>query len=205
MDTKTNKLAQIWKYDWCLVQENWRLLLILNLMFFLSVVVGWILQSQNPNLEASFWVLWQEGGAKNEVVQWSLATWWGSSYLLTLMGIFLINFTAGSLIYLTLPSLVIPGIALFLVLIRGIIWGVISNSLYDYGLGTILLEGSAYVTATFAALLHARAWLRPASVPTLGRNKAYLVGFKINLKLQLLVALQLLIAAIYETTVIIYA
>jgi len=204
VDAKTHKLAHIWKYDWRLVQENWRLLLLLNFIFFLSVVVGWILQSHNPNLEASFWVLWQEGGAKNEVVQWSQSTWWGSLYLPTLLGIFLINFTAGSLFYLTLPSLVIPGIALLLVLIRGIIWGVISSSLYDYGLGTILLEGSAYVTATFAALLHARAWLRPASVPTLGRKSAYLVGLKINLKLQLLVAVQLLIAAIYETTVIIY-
>lgn len=203
MVVKNMKLTLAWRRAWRLVRENSHLLVMLNLLFFVCVGGGWWLQLRNPGLEESFWSLWQEGGAKNELVQWSLSTWWGQLFIPTFLGIFLINFTAGSLFYLTLPSLVLPGAALPLVLLRGIIWGILTHSLYDYGVGTIILEGEAYITATFAALLHAQAWLKPASVPTAGHKKAYLIGLKHNLNLQILVAFQLFIAAIYETTIIV--
>jgi hypothetical protein len=197
------KLLSGWRHAWSLLRENSRLLVLLNLLFFICVGVGWSLQSRNPGLEESIWALWQEGGANTDVVQWSLSTWWGQAYIPTLLGIFLINFTAGSLFYLTLPSLVIPGAALPLVLFRAVTWGILTQSLYDYGIGTIILEGEAYIIATFAALLHAKAWLKPTSVPTRTHKNGYLAGLKYNLALQILVAFQLFIAAIYETTIIV--
>lgn len=56
------KLLSGWRHAWSLLRENSRLQVLLNLLFFICVGVGWSLQSRNPGLEESIWTLWQEGG-----------------------------------------------------------------------------------------------------------------------------------------------
>ena len=187
---------------WQLLRLHLQLLLALNLAFFgLVAITGAI---GNPEFAAWFGSRMQES-AQLGIAQWAHA-WWGKNFLATFPAIAAINFFVGSVFYLTLPSLVIPGAALPLVLFRAFVWGVISSEWAmrgDYGgLLLIILEGEAYVLATTAAILHVRAWLLPKRVGASNHRDGYRVGLRQNLLLQTLVATELVIAALYETALL---
>ena len=73
---------------------------------------------------------------------------------------FAINFFLGSLGYITLPSMLIPGIGVLLAAVRAGLWGLLlapsylnlSKMMLPHS-WTLLLEGEAYILATFFALL----------------------------------------------------
>ncbi len=192
----------MWREAGQLVRQHWRLLLVLNVAFFGVVAITYA--TGNPDFDAWFGAQLKES-AQLGIAQWAL-TWWGKNFLATAAAIVVINFFVGSLFYLTLPSLVIPGAALPLVLFRAFVWGIISSDWgvqRDYGrLVLVLLEGEAYVIATTAAMLHARAWLFPKRVAASRHRDGYRIGLRQNLVMQILVAVQLVISAIYETLLI---
>jgi hypothetical protein len=73
---------------------------------------------------------------------------------------FVINFFAGSLGMITLPSMIIPGCGTLLAVLRASLWGVLlgpsENTLARLMLphtGTLLLEGGGYILAVFFAIL----------------------------------------------------
>jgi hypothetical protein len=137
---------------------------------------------------------------------------------------FVINFFAGSLAMITLPSLIIPGAGALLAAYRAALWGLLLGpsqvSLADVmraHSGTLLLEGEGYILATFFALLVpiylfgsrgprqkaavADTWeLEPAAAES--RPGTAWTRFKqavmINLKGNALVAIVLVLAACYE-------
>ncbi len=192
----------MWREAWQLLRQHWLLLLVLNLAFFGLVSIT--CATGNSDFDAWFTARMRES-AQLGVAQWAL-TWWGKNFWATVAGIAVINFFVGSLFYLTLPSLVIPGAALPLVLFRAFIWGIISSdwaAQRDYGrLVLVLLEGEAYVLATTAAILHARAWLFPKQVGANRHRDGNWIGLRQNLVMQIFIAVQLVVAAIYETLLI---
>ncbi len=200
-------MNKLWREAWQLVREHGRLLSLVNLAFFGVVGLGMVVTAKEPAFEAWFWA----GASASRqwgIVQWALATWWGKSFALTVAAIFFINLIIGSLLYLTLPSLVIPGAALPLVLFRAAVWGIISLGLLTSGdvpsIPLVFLEGEAYVLATTGALVHARAWLFPQRVGAPNYRAGYRLGLGQNLAFQLLVSLELSIAALYETLLIFF-
>ncbi len=73
---------------------------------------------------------------------------------------FVINFFLGSLVMITLPSLVIPGSGVLLAAFRALLWGLLlgpTQAVLAYAMrahtGTLLLEGEGYILATFFAFL----------------------------------------------------
>jgi hypothetical protein len=121
---------------------------------------------------------------------------------------FVINFLLGSIVSITIPSVVIPGVGVLIAAFRAAMWGLLLAPNFDTLSGamlphsfTLLLEGEAYIIAAFFGLLILVYLFRKAEGPTiLGRyGKALLM----NLRGNLLVAIVLVIAAIYEAVEVI--
>ncbi|HKI18424.1 MAG TPA: hypothetical protein VKA15_11110 [Isosphaeraceae bacterium] len=121
---------------------------------------------------------------------------------------FLINFLIGALAYITLPSILLPGIGVFLAAIRAILWGLIlapvmqslAHAMLPHSL-TMLLEGEGYILATLFGLLI------PIHIvqSSLGGNPLTRFGrvLLLNFKASFWIALVLAVAAIYEATEVI--
>ncbi len=121
---------------------------------------------------------------------------------------FAINFVVGSLVFLTLPSCVVPGSGALMAVFRAISWGLLLGpATWQQALvmlphsGTLLLEGEGYILATFFGLVMAQLVFRRDSTASTRSN--YTQGILLNLKGSVLVALVLAVAAIYESTEVI--
>jgi hypothetical protein len=128
-----------------------------------------------------------------------------------------INLVVGSFVSITLPSLVVPFSGVLVAALRAVLWGILFSPQEVAGVGAgevvagillvilLLLEGQGYVLALFGAYLHARAFLRPQSVGATGHAQGYWYGLKQQAPIYLLVALVLLVAAVYEVLIAVVA
>jgi hypothetical protein len=115
----------------------------------------------------------------------------------------LINFFLGSLAYITIPSIIIPGVGILAAVFRASMWGLLLAPNFDVLAGTmlphsftILLEGEGYVLASFFGLLILVYLFRKAEGLSLAGR--YGRALLMNVRGNLLVAMVLTIAAIYE-------
>jgi len=123
---------------------------------------------------------------------------------------FAINFLLGSLAFITIPSAIVPGAGVLLAAFRAAMWGLLLAPSFDSLSGamlphsfTLLLEGEAYVLAAFFGLLILVYLFRKAEGP--GPARRYGRALLLNIKGNLLVAIVLAIAAIYEAIEVILA
>jgi hypothetical protein len=117
-----------------------------------------------------------------------------------------VNFFLGALLFLTLPSCVIPGSGAVLAAFRATTWGLLlapatmqqAAAMLPHS-GTLLLEGEGYILATFFGLMIPVAIFRrpPVSDPP-APKRGYVWAVLLNLKGSILVALVLAVAALYE-------
>jgi hypothetical protein len=119
-----------------------------------------------------------------------------------------VNFVVGSFAVITLPSVVLPGIGVLMAAWRAMLWGVLLAPTY-VGLSramlphswTLLLEGEAYILASFFALLIPLYLFDRQAGATVGSR--YGRAILMNLRGNLLVLLVLAIAASYEAVEVI--
>ena len=128
---------------------------------------------------------------------------------------FVVNLFAGSLLFITLPSLLIPFAGLLLGAVRAFTWGFVFSPSFSafngpvlaYGLlvGLLLfLEGEGYVLAMFASYIQGKSFLFPHGAGATTRWQGYKSGATCSLQLYALVAGVLAVAAIYEAVMAIY-
>jgi hypothetical protein len=118
---------------------------------------------------------------------------------------FVVNLSVGSLLSITLPSLIVPFGGLLLGAYRAALWGLVlapTNTqlalvMIPHSL-TLLLEGQAYVLTMLAVYVQGKAFLWPDSVGAATRTQGYVTGLKLSVRLYLLVVLVLAVAAVYE-------
>jgi len=123
---------------------------------------------------------------------------------------FAINFAFGSLAVITLPSVIVPGVGVLVAAFRALLWGLLlapsfatlSGVMLPHSI-TLLLEGEAYVIATFFGLLILVYLFRRAEGP--GAARRYGRALLMNVRGNLLVVIVLAIAAIYEAIEVILA
>jgi hypothetical protein len=120
-----------------------------------------------------------------------------------------INLLIGSFVTITLPSLIVPFSGLVMGGIRAALWGLLFSPQFQ-GAGPgeivaglliavlILLEGQGYVLALLAAYVQGRAFLWPERVGADGHREGYWFGLKQSARIYLLIALVLLVGAVYE-------
>jgi hypothetical protein len=124
---------------------------------------------------------------------------------------FLVNFLAGSLLTIALPSLVIPFSGQLMGVARPLLWGVLFAPVHAqftapkvvFGILTgllIFLEGQGYILALEASYIQSRLFVCPPKADT-EQAHGYLAGLKRSLPVYLLVAIVLIVAAIYEATI----
>lgn len=181
-----------------------RLFLGLHLVYFGLVVLFMLLAHTLPELQVCLL-----GGIKAQVADGSGPlgvagkAYMSKSIPMAAVVTLLINFFLGSLACITIPSIVIPGVGILIAVFRASLWGLLLAPNFDVLAGTmlphsftLLLEGEAYIVATFFALLILVYLFRKAEGASLaGRyGKALLMNVRGNL----LVAIVLVIAAIYE-------
>jgi len=128
---------------------------------------------------------------------------------------FTVNLFLGSLASITLPSLIIPFSGLLVGALRAILWGLIfSPTSVPTGSASIaagllvslllLLEGQGYVLAMLSVYAQGKAFLSPKRVGAAGHARGYWMGVKQALRIYLLVALALIVAAIYEVSIAVW-
>jgi len=194
-------LAEIRKYG--------RLFISLHLVYFGLVVLFMLLVHFMPELQVCLLA-----GIKSQFADGSgpLAVA-GKAYMSKSIpraagATFVINFLLGSLVCITVPSVIIPGIGTLVSVLRASMWGLLLAPNFDALSATmlphsftLLLEGEAYIIATFFALLIPIYLCRKDEGPNLLNR--YGRALAMNVRGNLLVAIVLVIAAIYEATEVI--
>jgi hypothetical protein len=116
---------------------------------------------------------------------------------------FVINFPLGSLLSITIPSIILPGSGVLIAGLRASLWGLLLAPTFDALSGmmvphsvTLLLEGHGYVIAAFFGVLVLVYLFRKAEGPNVGIR--YGRALLMNVRGNLLVIIVLAVAAIYE-------
>lgn len=130
----------------------------------------------------------------------------GDSWVLTLLVVFVSNLVLSAFLVITLPGLVFFGLSLALLLYRAAVWGLLLAfaSTYQFlgALPTVILEGEAYVIAGVAGFVLGLSWLKPRWAfkgEGLSRREALVRAFRECFRLYVLVGFILFVAAIVET------
>jgi len=193
-------LAEIRKYK--------HLFLTLHLIYFGTVVLFMFVAYHLPELQVC--LLAGIGGAMDSPGPLAVAVkaYMSKNILWAAVITFAINFPLGSLACITLPSVIVPGAGVLVAGWRAALWGLLLAPTFVELLGamlphsfTLLLEGEAYVIATFFGLLILVYLFRKAEGPGVGRR--YGKALLMNVRGNLWVAIVLVVAAIYEAVEVI--
>lgn len=190
---------------WQLLRDHSRAYLALNAMYYGLVGLAMVYVALiNPSLQEQLL-----GDVEQALTEGPLATV-GGAYLsgnvfVAAVLTFLVNLFAGSLLYVTLPSLIVPFAGIPLGAYRAVLWGLLlapttrelALVMIPHSL-TLLLEGQGYVLAIFAAYVHGRAFLWPRSMGLSSHRAGYVAGLKMTARVYVLVVMLLAAAAVYE-------
>ena len=192
------------------IKEFRRAYIVLNLVYYGLVICGMVYVAFNPSLQQL--LLEAIGSAFTEGPLSTVAgAYTGGQVMLAIVLTFVVNLTIASFLWITLPSLVVPFSGLVTGACRAILWGVLfspsspemSTVMIPHSI-TLILEGQAYILAMLAAYIQGRAFLWPATVDATTHGEGYRAGVKRSLRLYLLVAIVLAVAAVYEVLEVIF-
>lgn len=120
--------------------------------------------------------------------------------------VFLFNLVVAAFVFVTLPGLCFFPLSIVALLFRAVLWGLlvydVPNWVFLAALPVIVLEGEAYVVAALAGTVVGVSWLNPKwayASEQLPRIEAFKKGVVECLRLYVVVALLLFIAAVMET------
>jgi hypothetical protein len=187
-----------------LVKENRGAYLTLNALYYGLVIAFMIIATFVPDVQAE--LLKSIGSAfTSGPLAYVGQAYINAEVVKAVLLTFVINLFIASLVYMTIPSLIIPFIGFLMFVLRAILWGLIFSPaspemrlvMIPHSL-TLLLEGQAYILVMFAVYLQGRAFLWPKSSGVEGFGRGYLEGLKRTGKVYSLVVLTLAVAAIYE-------
>lgn len=186
------------------INRHWKLFSLMHVVYFGIVTLGMLAIYEAPLIQDLLLTLLRGQIESESGVLGVAGQAYGSRNIaLAAVTTLAINFLAGSLLVITLPSVIVPGIGVFMALLRAIVWGIVLAPAHMalagamvFHSGTLLLEGEGYLLAAFFALLVPIYLFSPREGESLGRR--YLRALMINIKGNLLVFIVLAIAATYE-------
>lgn len=196
---------------WSVIREEKEAYIFLNILYYGLVVLGMVYVTFfNPSLQEKL-----IQAASQTFTEGHLAAV-GNAYsrgqvIHSIILTFIVNLFLGSMIEMSLPSLIIPFSGLLMGVYRAILWGLIlspSNAslagpMIPHSL-TLLIEGQAYILVMLSIYIHGKAFLRPEVYGVAGRLRGYMEGLRRTGWIYMLVAILLVIAAIYEALEVIY-
>ena len=193
-----------------LVRQSRRPYIALNLIYYGLVTGGMIFVVFRPSVQQ--FLLEAVGSAFIEgplsVVGSAYA---GGQVLVAIVLTFIVNLVLGSVLCITVPSLLMPFIGIVIGGLRAVLWGLLlSPGMPELRMAmiphsaTLVLEGQAYILAMLGVYIHGRAFLWPDTAGVASRRQAYLEGVRHTLRLYVLVAIMLAVAAVYEAIEVIF-
>jgi hypothetical protein len=180
-----------------------------HIAYFGLVILGSILIYELPDVQTAFLSLVREAFTVKAGPLAAAGVAYGSGSIpLAALVTFVVNFFLGSLFFITLPSMLIPGSGVLTATLRSVAWGLILAPTFGTlavtmlpHSGTMLLEGEGYILATiFGLLIPVHICQSSLGGTPLSRFGRVLL---LNLKALTLVALVLAVAACYEATEVI--
>ena len=204
---KPHVVAVMLRWIFAPLLANRRALLWMNFVYFGGLAAGVLYTLVDPGAQRA--LLDAAGVGFTQVAPLSTLT---NAYLqgqvLSAIGLtFLVNLLAGSLLYISFPSLVIPFAGLLVGIGRAFLWGVLfapTSGIWGIELlphvGTMILEGEAYIVAMLGVWL----WWWPVITTPGGRTQAWWTGLKLQVRVYVAVAALLAVAAIYEALEVIF-
>jgi len=193
-----------------LIRERRQVYLSLNLAYYGTVAMAMVFVASHPTIQqaltASVVLSFSEGPLAPVAGAYSEGNLLGAAVLT-----FVVNFFPGTLLVLLAPSLLIPFGGVALGLVRAALWGLLlapttpelQLAMIPHSL-TLVLEGQGYVLAMFAAWVHGQAFLAPGSIGASSHWRGWAAGLRRSLRVYVLVAATLAIAAVYEAFEVIY-
>jgi hypothetical protein len=181
----------------------------IHLCYFGVVIAASLLIHQLPAVQTVFLSIVQDAISAKSGVLSEAGKAYGSGNIPRAAAVtFVMNFFLGSILVITLPSILVPGSGIVTATLRSVLWGVVlAPTLAVLALnmiphsGTMLLEGEGYILAAFFGLLI------PIHIvqSSLGGTPLSRFGrvILLNLKANILIALVLAVAACYEATEVI--
>lgn len=188
----------------------------INVVYYGLVICGMAFTAFNPSLHQSLMTAVGQSLSEGPLAP----VWEAYSRERVLLATVLtvgINLSAGSFVTITLPSLIIPFSGLLMAVVRSLTWGVLFSPQMVTAIGVaevaaglsfailVFLEGQGYVLAALGAYLHGRAFLWPRSAGVESHREGYWHGLKTQGKIYALIALTLLVAAVYEVVIVVFA
>jgi hypothetical protein len=190
---------------WQIVSEHQRPYIVLNGIYYGLVILGMMYVAFiDPALQKQ--LMTEIAG---EFIEGPLAAvgaaYLGRNVLLAIVLTFVVNLLVGSLLVITIPSLVLPFLGLLTGCWRAMLWGFtlaptepeLALVMIPHSL-VLLLEGQAYILAMLAAYIHGKSFLRPHTGGLRSYARGYVAGLKLSARLYVLVMIVLGVAAIYE-------
>lgn len=197
-------MTRVLQQSFQILRDNLRAYLILNLMFYGILALSVVYVYQHPEM-GRFWQYNAKVGLQKGLLAPIYQVYFVERNIpLAAILTFVINLVIGSAAMLSLPSFIIPFVGIPILMTRFAFWGIVAGPekiLQFVPCGTILLEGQGYVLASLAIYLQGSRFLRPKHYGFRSMTEAYKAGFKLTVRLYVLIAIILFIAAIFESTV----
>jgi len=195
---------------WAIVKENWQAYIIINAVYYGLVAVFMVFAAFNQSLQVML-VKSVGAGFTSGLFAFVGKTYGGRQVLAAMAITLVINLFLGTVLEITLPSLVVPFSGMVMGVVRAALWGLLLSPAYPplrmlmipHSL-TLILEGQGYILGLLAVYVQGRAFLQPGSVGVEGHWAGYIEGLKRTGWLYSLVVLLLLVAAIYEALEVIF-
>ena len=193
-----------------IIKQNWKAYLVANTASYGLVIFGMVIAFFNPQLQENVLSSAEQDLSPDGPLS-LVATAYSSGNILSASAFtFIVNLIVGSFLTQTLPSFIIPFSGILMAIYRSIYWGFMfapivpetTVSIIPHYL-TLLIEGQGYIIAAFAIYLHGKSFLFPKSIGQETRWGGYKHGIIQTAWLYVLVAIVLLIGAIYEAIEII--
>jgi hypothetical protein len=191
------------------INRHWKLFSLMHVIYFGIFIVGALLIYEAP-LPQDFLLTTLSGQIESESGVLGVAglAYGSRNIALAAVTTLIINFFVGSLLVITLPSVIVPGIGIFMALFRAAVWGIALAptrlalaGAFRFHSGTLLLEGEGYILAAFFALLMPIYLFNPAEGNNLRTRYGH--ALMMNFKGNIIVFIMLAIAAAYEATEVI--
>lgn len=187
-------------------RQDKKLFLLTNVFYFGLVILGALVALAFP--QAQLFMLHSiQTGLSSGPLSTVSGAYQSGDVLYAAAVTFITNLFLGTIVEITIPSLLIPIWAPIMGMVRALIWGLVLvvpvpgalplERLLPHYL-TMFLEGEAYVVAIFACLRQVKVLLRLGSIPADQRVKTYVASLVDNIKLLPVVALLLAVSALYE-------
>jgi hypothetical protein len=183
------------------LREHRRAWLGMNILYFGTIALSMLAVLVYPAMQQSLWQSVGQAFSPTSTLGPLVQAYTEGRLLMAIALTFMVNLVFGSLLVLSLPSLLIPFAGILMGVVRAGLWGVLFSpfggelqpGLLPHAL-TILLEGEAYVVAMLGVWL----WWWPV-LRTPGRRwQLWRDGLVLQGRIYGVVALLLAIAAIYE-------